>query len=135
MESGSNFWMLWLIYLAASGVFFVVFWRLTLLIKARWLAYLLRATLLALALTPWYANQQTTVLAPALMVVMLDMITIGGGAAVRSLVPLVLALVLAWVIGGVLYLLSLRTSVKKHKKPEKLKKTAKTKSYVAFIKF
>lgn len=116
MESTGNYWLLWLIYLSASAVFFLMFWRLTRFPQAQWLSYLLRATLIALALTPWYANQQSSVLAPALMVLMLDLITIGGSAAARSLVPLTLALVLAWSVGGIAYLFVKVLKGKNHKK-------------------
>ena len=45
----------------------------------------------ALIVTPWYASERGETLAPALIVVLLDAITIGGGAASRGLVPLLSA--------------------------------------------
>lgn len=108
METGTNYWLLWSIYLSASAVFFLVFWRLTRFQKHQWLGYLLRGATLATALTPWYANQQGTVLAPALMVAALDAITISGTAAVRALVPLVLAVILALVVASIWYVLNVK---------------------------
>lgn len=118
METVTNYWLLWTVYLLASAVFFVAFWRLTRFTRFLWLSYLLRAITIALAFTPWYANQQGTVLAPALIIVMLDAITIGGTAAVRGLVPLLLALILALVIAIIWHFISVRkinNSVKKQK--------------------
>lgn len=98
MEPVSNYWLLWGVYLTASAAFFTVFWPLTRFKRHQWLGILLRCTMLVLALTPWYANQEGSVLAPALIVVLLDAITIGGAAPVRALVPLVLALLLTWIL-------------------------------------
>jgi len=100
MESVSNYWLLWGVYLTASAVFFAVFWPLTRFKRHQWLGILLRCTVLVLAFTPWYANQEGSVFAPALIVVLLDAITIGGAAPVRALVPLVLALLLAWIFAA-----------------------------------
>lgn len=118
MASTGNNWLLWLIYLGASSVFLIAFWRLTRFQRAQWLSYWLRATMIALVFTPWYANPQETVMAPALMVVALDSITIGGAAAARGLVPLALALVLAWIVGGILQLLAKKRKNKNHIKQE-----------------
>ena len=95
METVTNNWLLWTVYLTASGVFFVAFWRVTRFPRRILLSYLIRAFTLAIALTPWYANPEGTVMAPALMVALLDAITIGGAAAVRATVPLFLSVMLA----------------------------------------
>lgn len=108
MEAVTNYWLLWSVYLAAAAVFFIVFWRMTRFRNHEWLSQLLRGTVVAIALIPWYANQEGTVLAPALIVVMLDAITIGGTAAVRALVPLVLAVLLAWIVASAWHLVSAR---------------------------
>jgi len=118
MEPDTNYWLLWTIYLSASVVFLIAFWRLTRFSRLRWLSYLLRAVTIALVLTPSYANQQDTVLAPALMVLMLDAITIGGDAAVRSVVPLFLALILALIVAFVWYLIATRRRNKILKKQQ-----------------
>lgn len=103
MDTVNNYTLFWAIYLLASSVFFVAFWRITAFDRRRWLSYLLRSLLLALALTPWYATPEGGVMAPALMVVTLDTITLGAGATIRALVPLLLGVILALVVGAILY--------------------------------
>lgn len=117
MATMSTYWLLWGIYLAASAVFFIVFWRLTRFSSARLLSYMVRAFTIAVVFTPWYANQQGVVLAPAIMVVALDAITIGGSAAARGMVPLSLAIVLALIIAFVYYLVN-RKKPRKHNRKQ-----------------
>jgi hypothetical protein len=92
MDTSSDYWLVWAIYLSAATVLCLVFWHITDFIKRRALAYSLRTFLLAVILTPWYANSQEALLAPAIIVALLDAITAGSGAAVRALVPLLLAI-------------------------------------------
>lgn len=106
MEPVSNYWLLWGIYLTASAIFFTVFWPMTRFRRHQWLGVLLRCTMLVCAFTPWYANQEGSVLAPALIVVLLDAITIGGAAPVRALVPLFLTMLLAWILAGAWLIIS-----------------------------
>ena len=103
MEASHNFVLIWAVYLLASAVFYAIYWRLTAFRRRRWLSYSLRAVMAALILTPWYANTQDSVLAPALMVTTLDAITIGSDAAVRAMVPLLLALLAAEVFACLLW--------------------------------
>lgn len=114
MDQVSNYLLLWGVYLAASAVFFTIFWRLTRFTRHQWLSIFLRSTLLVLAFTPWYVNQEESVLAPALIVVLLDAITIGGAAPVRALVPLVLALLLAWILSVAWLLAGKKLKHKRH---------------------
>lgn len=107
METETNYWLIWLVYLLASACFYPVFWRLTEW-RWRWLSYSLRGLMAALMLTPWYVNDQSDVLAPALMVSTLDAITIGPAAAARATVPLVLALVFAEIVATILWALHRR---------------------------
>ena len=95
MEIDNNFWLIWIIYAAAAALMYWIFWRVTAFQRARWWCYSLRGLMLALIITPWYANTEGTTMAPALMVMTLDAITIGGDAATRAMVPLLLALVVA----------------------------------------
>lgn len=73
--------------------------------------------MVALVFTPWYANIEGSTLAPALMVLALDVITIGANAAGRALVPLLLSMLVAEVLATIYYLVQ-----------RKSKKTVKTKS-------
>ena len=83
MEVEVNYWLIWIIYLVASAIFYWGFWLVTDFNKAKWTSYSLRAAAAALILTPWYANIQGETMAPALMVMTLDLITNGRGAVAR----------------------------------------------------
>ena len=103
MDADTNYWLIWIVYLAAAGVFYPIFWKVT-RFRWRWLGYSLRGLMAALIFTPWYANDQLNVLAPALMVAALDAITIGAEAASRASVPLVLALLTAEILATIIWL-------------------------------
>ena len=81
-----------LIYLTAAVVFFVLLRRLISVLKFELLVYILRGLLASLIFTPWFINLQETTLAPALMVAMLDMITLGSAEVFRAGVPLFLSI-------------------------------------------
>ena len=98
MVDPANYWLAWLVYVLASGVYFAAFWRITRFRKRRVLRYCLRAFMLSLIVTPWYVSDTGSVMAPALIIVLMDAITIGGAAAARAMVPLFLAVVLSQVI-------------------------------------
>ena len=83
METGPNYLLIW------------VYWKATAFHRRLWLSYSLRALMLAATLTPWYANTQGDVIAPALMIVALDAITLGFDTMGRALTPLILSLVTA----------------------------------------
>jgi len=112
MESVTNYILAWFVYLSASLVFFAFFWRFTKSRKRSLGLYCLRAILLVIALTPWYANSQQVWLAPAIIVLILDGLTIGPGAAVRAAVPLVLAILSALVATLVIFMLTKNRSKK-----------------------
>mgnify|MGYP006304855795 CR=1 FL=1 len=109
MEASYNFVLIWAVYLIASAVFYAIYWRLTAFRRRLWLSYSLRAVMAALILTPWYANTQDSVVAPALMVTTLDAITIGREAALRAMVPLLLALLAAEVLASVIWFARIRS--------------------------
>ncbi len=102
MESIGNYWFFWLLYLASAAVFTVIFWRVTRFQQAIWTSYSLRAVAIAIIFTPWYSNPLDSGMAPALMVATLDAITVGGEAAYRSFVPLILAILFGLGVAGVL---------------------------------
>ena len=108
MAAETNYWLIWLVYLAASGIFYTVFWLITRFDKAKWTSYSLRAVAAAVILTPWYANVQGETMAPALMVMTLDLITIGTEAVTRSAIPLLLAIIGAEFVATVFYLIQKR---------------------------
>lgn len=84
----------WAIYLAAGTLCYVLFHRATRWIRPRLIANLLRAVMIALIYTPWTVATDQDLMAPAVIVILLDMITVGPDAFVRALVPLVLVILL-----------------------------------------
>ena len=103
MEAETNYLGVWFVYLMAGAVFYVVWHRFTRFKRALWWSYSLRAIFLALALTPWYSNTQAETFAPALMVMTLDLITVGGEAAMRAFVPLMASLFGSILVSTILY--------------------------------
>ena len=95
MGSDSNTMFIWAIYLVTSCSFYSIFWLVTNSVSTKFWIYLLRAFLAAIIFTPWFVNTQGGTLAPALMVMALDMITIGVSATPRAGVPLVLCIIVA----------------------------------------
>lgn len=85
----------WAIYLAAGTLCYVLFYRATRWIRPRLVANLLRGIMIALIYTPWTVATDQNLMAPAVIVIPLDMITQGPDAFVRAMVPLVLAVLLA----------------------------------------
>lgn len=95
----------WGIYIAAGALCFVIFYRTTGAIRFKPIANSLRAMMLALMFTPWYVTAEGDLLAPAIIVMMLDMVTIGGTSFVRAMVPLGLSILAAFVVALTLPLL------------------------------
>jgi len=92
----------WAIYLIAGTLCYVLFYRGTRWIRPKVLANTLRAILIALIYTPWYVAVDQELMAPALMVILLDIVTLGEDAFIRALVPLMMsttaAVVLVWLL-------------------------------------
>lgn len=93
----------WAIYLIAGTVCYVLFYKATGIIRFKPVANTLRAIMLVLIYTPWYVAADKDLMAPAVIVILLDMITIGGDSFIRAMVPLLLALtgavLLVWIVG------------------------------------
>ena len=106
MVNPTNFWIAWGVYLFAAVVFCVFFWRITRSTRYRILVNCLRAVMLAIIFTPWYVSETEPVMAPALIIVLMDAITISGTAAVRAFVPLFLTVVLALMLALVFMLIA-----------------------------
>ncbi|MCB1670978.1 MAG: hypothetical protein R3F41_00130 [Gammaproteobacteria bacterium] len=98
MVDETNYWIAWAVYATASCLFLLAFWRITRFRRRRVLAACLRAIFLAVIVTPWYVSDTGSAMAPALIIVLMDAITISGEAAVRAFVPLFLAVMLALVV-------------------------------------
>ena len=95
----------WGIYIAAGTLCFIIFYRTTGAIRFKPIANGLRAIMLAFMFTPWYVTAEGDLLAPAIIVMMLDLVTIGGTAFVRAMVPLGLSIVGALVVALILPLI------------------------------
>ncbi len=98
----SDYLVAWGVYVAAGIVFGFLAWRVLRKYLPREVAYLLECILLALMFTPAKVLSDQTIMAPALMVTMLDGLTIGPKAAIRALINLVLTLLVALVTAAVL---------------------------------
>jgi hypothetical protein len=98
----SDYIAAWTAYLIAAVVFSALSWRVLRRMRWRELAYVLQCWLLALLFTPWYVLDDQKILAPALMVYALDIVTVEPAAGVRALVPLVMALFLGLIVAVLL---------------------------------
>tara|TARA_Y100000766_G_C18765292_1_gene535578 strand:- start:110 stop:457 length:348 start_codon:yes stop_codon:yes gene_type:complete len=92
MASENDFLLISLIYLTSSAVFYLIFWRYICAIKSELCVYMLRGLLASLIFTPWFVNIQEGIMGPALMIAMLDLITLGSGEFFRAGVPLFLSI-------------------------------------------
>lgn len=85
----------WAVYLVAGTICYVLFYKATGIIHIKVIANILRGIMLALIYTPWYVAADKDLMAPAVIVILLDMITVGGNSFVRAMVPLTMALMAA----------------------------------------
>ncbi|PCJ39947.1 MAG: hypothetical protein COA71_12275 [SAR86 cluster bacterium] len=94
----SDYIIAWLVYLIASVAMSFLFWRAAK--KLFWidLAYVLQVTFMAIVFTPWYVEADGNVLAPAIIIFAMDIVTIEIVAGIRSLVPLAMAILLSTII-------------------------------------
>lgn len=88
----------WAIYLTAGTLCYVLFYRSTRWIRPKVLANSLRGIMIALIYTPWYVASDQDLMAPAVIVILLDIITLGPDEFVRAFVPLMMAMVLALLV-------------------------------------
>ncbi len=98
--------------MTAGVVFFLLFWRLISVLKFELFVYMFRGLLASLIFTPWFINLQETTLAPALMVVMLDLITLGSAEVFRAGVPLLLSIFTFQVVALGFYIFKKRPAKK-----------------------
>jgi len=100
-----DYMIAWLIYALAGAAFSVLSWRFLRSLLWREMAYLLQSLLMAVIFTPWYVLPEEDILAPAVIVFLLDLVTIDVTTSIRSLIPLVMAMLLAIAVTVVLSLL------------------------------
>ena len=100
----ADYRLAWIVYVIAGLVVAFMCWRVLYKYVLRELAYFLECVLLALMFTPAYVLQDQPIMAPALIVFVMDAITIEPTAGIRALIPLVLALMAALLIAVVMSL-------------------------------
>ncbi|MDG2174518.1 MAG: hypothetical protein P8M72_00025 [Gammaproteobacteria bacterium] len=92
----------WIVYLTAGVIFSVVSWKLLKRFLWRELAYLIQSLQLAVIFTPWYVLPEEEILAPAIYIFVLDLITIDVTTSIRALIPLMMAILLGIIVTIVL---------------------------------
>ncbi|MDC1529191.1 hypothetical protein N8600_09130 [Gammaproteobacteria bacterium] len=97
-----DYYIAWGIYLVAGIVFSLISWKVMKRYFWREMAYLLESLLLAVIFTPWYVLPEEEILAPALIVFMLDLITADLTTSIRALIPLVMAMLFGVIVTLVL---------------------------------
>lgn len=88
----------WMFYLGAGVIFMLIVWWFTRRHVQRDLAFIIQGLFAALIFTPWYVYPDQDYLAPALMVFMMDTITISPAEGIRGLIPLIMAIFLALLV-------------------------------------
>ena len=97
-----DYTLAWAVYLLAALGFTLISWRVAKRLFWRELAYFLQGFLMVLLFTPWYVLADEEVLAPAIIIFMMDSITIGSTAGIRALIPMVMGVLLVIVVTIVL---------------------------------
>ena len=94
----TDYYIAWIIYLVCGAAFSMVSWKL--LRRYVWmeLAYLVQFIEMAVIFTPWYVLPEEEILAPAVFIFMLDLITIDLTTSIRALIPLVMAILLGIIL-------------------------------------
>lgn len=100
----ADYRMAWVVYVVAGAVLNLLSWKVLQRYLFRELAYVVQCVLLALMFTPWWVLEDPSqhVMAPALIVFLMDVITIEPKAGIRALIPLVMALVVALLVATAL---------------------------------
>ncbi|MDC1436209.1 hypothetical protein N8303_03030 [Gammaproteobacteria bacterium] len=88
----------WLAYLIASLAMSFLLWKVVKKIFWVDLAYIMQVTFMAIVFTPWYVEADGNVLAPAIIIFVMDIVTIETVAGIRSLVPIAMAILLSTII-------------------------------------
>ncbi len=111
----------WIVYLVASIVLAIMFWRVFKKYFYREFAYIVEGFLLATLFTPWYVLADQEILAPAFIIFLMDTLAEGLTAGIRSLIPLVMAIFLSIIISITLSIIyrvkKLKTRLADRKQP------------------
>lgn len=90
----SDYTTAWVVYGLAGIVLAFLSWMQLRKLRPRELGWLLQFWFMALMFTPWEVEVGGEVRAPALIIFVMDTITVSRESAIRALIPLVMALML-----------------------------------------
>ena len=117
----------WLIYLVAATGMSCLSWKMAK--KLFWidLAYVMQVNFMAIIFPPWYVEADGNVLAPAIIIFVMDIVTIETMAGIRALVPMAMAMLL----GCILTIIGIATyRIRKVRRLLSIKKTRRTRKAV-----
>jgi len=98
----ADYQLAWIIYVVAGSVLAFLAWRVLYRYVLREIAYVVECFLLALMFTPAFVLPDQSIMAPALIVFLMDSITISPTSGIRALIPLVMALMAALIVAVLL---------------------------------
>lgn len=81
----------WTVYVAAGVGWCLVWWRLTGFIGSRGVREILRGLAIVLIFTPWYAGESPEFYAPAIVVLLLDLMLEGARSGMKGGIVLLIA--------------------------------------------
>jgi hypothetical protein len=81
----------WTVYVAAGAGCCLVWWRLTGFIGSRGIREILRGLAIVLIFTPWYAGESPEFYAPAIVVLLLDLMLEGAKSGMKGGIVLLFA--------------------------------------------
>ena len=87
----------WFVYLTAGVIFSIVSWKLLKHFVWRELAYFIQSLQLAVIFTPWYVLPEEEILAPAIYIFVLDLITIDVTTSIPAVHRILKKLGLAYI--------------------------------------
>ena len=91
----SDYIIAWLIYLLAASAMSWLSWKIAKKIFWIDLAYVMQVSFMAIIFTPWYVETNSNMLAPAIIIFVMDIVTIETVAGIRALVPMAMAMILS----------------------------------------
>lgn len=91
----SDYIIAWLIYLLAASAMSWLSWKIAKKIFWIDLAYVMQVSFMAIIFTPWYVETNSNILAPAIIIFVMDIVTIETVAGIRALVPMAMAMILS----------------------------------------
>lgn len=89
-----DYLLAWLVYLIAGVAVSWMFWKFAKRFFWLDLAYVMQGTFMAVVFTPWYVVPDQSILAPAIIIFVMDIVTIETVAGIRSLVPMAMVIIL-----------------------------------------